>query len=393
MSTNKTTNRTNDVLVLLLLMLSSRSAFIRFEDNFLIAGFLLVAVLWFHGRQPVPSAFLVYLAATFFWIFLQGFISQNLLLTPVLGHLLRLGTGMLAVLMLGARFFSLFPLWVARLALVSLPFFLLGLLAPETIFTLYALTPDALRFAGGTLIDGRLDSAVPRASWLVYTLSPTRTGQNPGFMWEPAAFAMMTVSALTLRLATGHKSLDWQNITLVIATLSTLSTTGFIGLSLPLFYWALTTRAGALVLLAPLLALLALNLDFLLPKITAEFQADTGQIRWALSRYASFLRDMEFFAAHPLLGTGFGFETGYDSNNGLSDYLRRFGGLWFLAMVFLLFAAVRPRAHLGGTLTFIAVILLFSWSEKFFELPFFYALLFSAFLSTSGSKARTHARA
>lgn len=367
--------------MLLVLLLSSRAAFIRYEEPFLMAGFVLTGALWFHSRLKIPAAAIAYLGLGLLWILVLAFIDQRFILATGVGHFLRLGVGVFVLVLLGARVFTLFPLWVALLALVGLPLYALGRMAPEVMTTLYTYTPDALKFFGGTIIDGRLDSGLPRASWLVYTVSPTRLTQNPGFMWEPAAFAMMTVSALTLRLISGARRLDWQNAVLLLATLTTVSTTGYIALALPLTYWAVTTQSKVLLLALPLLALGVLNLDFIVPKIVAEFQnSDLGQVRWSLSRYGSFLRDMDLFARAPILGTGLFYDPGYDSNNGFSDYLRRFGLLWFLVSTGLLFAAMRRVAPLAGALLFIAVVLLFSWSEKFFELPFYYMLGFAAFL-------------
>ena len=216
------------------------------------------------------------------------------------------------------------------------------------------------------------------------TLSPTRLSQNAGFMWEPAAFAMVTTLALTLRLARGQRGADWQNLTLLLAALTTMSTTGFLGLAVALSYWAfagLQNKRLAATLLLPALTAALLGLDIILPKITAEFQTGYAEnMRWSLSRYASFLRDMAVFQQQPLLGTGLFADPGYDSHNGLSDYLRRYGLLWALASLGLLAGSLRCVATPLGTLAFLAVTLLFAWSEKFFELPLFYMLQFAIFL-------------
>ena len=326
------------------------------------------------------------------WIFLHAFIGQRFSTPTIAGHLLRVAVGIFVVTLLNTRLFHLFPLWVALLSLLGLPLYALGLLAPELISKAYELTPELLTFHGGTVIDGRLDSGLPRASWLFYTLSPTRLTQNAGFMWEPAAFAFMTVSALTLRLIRGHRALDWQNTTLLLATLTTMSTTGFLGLAVALTYWsfsALQNKFIALALLLPALLITLLGFDFILPKITAEFQTGySDSMRWSLSRYASFLRDFEVFRQHPLLGTGLIADPGYDSHNGLTDYLRRYGLLWALATAALLAASIRRVAAPLGTLTFLAIILLFAWSEKFFELPIFYLMQFAVFLPAA-QRART----
>ncbi len=370
--------------MLLTLWLSSRAAFINFEDQFLVLGFTLAVAIWFYSQLKIPTAFFVYLGMFALWVLLIAFVEQRVSYPTLIGHLLRVAVGIIAVVVLNNRLFHLFPLWVYRLSLMGLPLYALGLFAPDLIAKAYALTPEILTFHGGTLIEGRLDSGLPRASWLFYTLSPTRLSQNAGFMWEPAAFAFVTVSALTLRLIRGHRSLDKQNIILTIATLTTLSTTGYLGLALALGYWVFSVWENKLLAVACLLPAIVtalLGFDFILPKITAEFETGySDSMRWSLSRYASFLRDFEVFRRSPLLGTGLVADPGYDSHNGFSDYLRRYGLFWTMATLVLLATSLRRVATLPGTATFLAVILVFAWSEKFFELPLFYALQFAVFL-------------
>ena len=186
--------------------------------------------------------------------------------------------------------------------------------------------------------------------------------------------------------------MSFGNSILILGILATLSTTSIIALGLTLILLAI--HLGGIGLIAiyftlPILTIIFFQSDILWAKILHEYQAGySNSMKWSLSRFASFTLDMRDLKLAPLMGNGIMTET-HDyarqrlaSNNGFSDYLSRYGLIMTLYISVLFCWGTYQRFHnkkifiLGICLT----VLIFSWSEKFFELPFFYLVVFSNYI-------------
>jgi hypothetical protein len=386
--------RLEDLLVVLVLLVSSRAALVNFADAFQLGVFALALAFWLlrgGGISPVVIAFLL---LSLLWLGLHALIDGVIVVRTWAGHFLRLLT---AAFVIGAvsRPLERLSRWVVMLAALSLGLYAAGLVLPGLPEALYRLAPEPLRFVGGTQVGETLTGSWRRASWLVYTVAPDRAGQNHGFMWEPAAFGMVLALALWARLLAGRIGLDPGNIVLLAAMASTFSTTTWIGAMVSVAFILWRHGGGWRLLLLPTIpaaVLACLTADFLLPKIIKEIQSGYAPyMRWSLSRMASFHLDIADLAQMPLPGRGLvisGDETArLPSNNGLSDYLARYGLVMSLASASLLVTSLRRAfgADVTALAGFLAVLLIFAWAEKYWELPLFQLWLFAGF-----SGARPH---
>lgn len=378
------------LLVLIMMLASSRIFLDGYAPQIQISLMVMGFILWVCYSRTFSGFAITYLYVMVAWVVYICATTNTVDMQTVYGHFVRIIAAVFIASFLGVRFFNIFASWTVRLAAAGLPVFVIGALYPALIYKIYDAWPLFLRLDTGTIVDGHLMYAWRRVSLGFVTLSVDRSFQNHGFMWEPAAFAMMTAIALMIRLIQGRRIFSPGNLILIVATLSTLSTTAFMALILISLYWASRQRGAApvlFVLAIPALFVLFSSFGFLWPKIAAELEAGySDSMVWSLSRYASFIRDFREFSLSPLLGAGI-FDVGrplYDpthpSNNGLSDFLVRFGLIWTAITVAMYSFSIKliPGGSAVGVATAVAVILIFAWSEKFFELPLFLTFQFIA---------------
>lgn len=385
----QTTPVSHHVLILLTLLLSSRAALEAHSDMFLLAATVVAGAILIADPRDLPRAPLFFILATMIWVLGHAISDGYLNATTLAGHLCRAMVAVFTIAVLQQSAFRLLSLWIVRLSAGGLFVFALGLAFEPLPQFLYDLAPPSFRFSGATIVDGQSTGVWLRANWLFYTVSPERVSQNHGFMWEPAAFAMMAVLGLLLRWFETEGRPSWPDAVLVAAVISTGSTTGYIGLAIVGGYIAIsggTITATLALCMAPFAVWGFVSAGFLLEKIVDEMQAGyAAHMRWSLSRFASFELDMREFWNQPLWGAGLFVEARQTfglrppSNNGLSDYLLRYGLIGSLTTVVFLLTSVQRawRTSAFGLITFTAVMLCFGWSEKFFELPVFYVAMFA----------------
>lgn len=376
----------DDALILLVLLASSRAAFVNQTDALLVVTFGAALGVWLWRGGRVTLAAIGLCLAFVLWISVHALVAHQTDWRTVAGHFLRL---LVAVFVTGAVADPLARVarWVVRLAALGLVLHLACLVFDGLPALAHDLAPEALRWRGGTPVGDAITGSWRRASWLVWTVSPDRPTQNHGFMWEPAAFGMVTAMALWARILTGRHRFDRANVTLLAAMVSTLSTTAMVALLPTVAAMLMLSGArarAALAALGPALLLGILSLDFVGPKIVAEIRArDDVELRWSLSRAASFRLDLEEFRAAPVLGTGLVAEARplagarLPSNNGLSDFVARHGLVMSALWGWVLVTGLRRRFQGRPALRwgFLLVMALFAWSEKFLELPLFHLWL------------------
>ncbi|HET7819532.1 MAG TPA: hypothetical protein VFL70_09515, partial [Bacteroidia bacterium] len=183
---------------------------------------------------------------------------------------------------------------------------------------------------------------------VIFTLHPSIAAEfrNPGAFWEPGAHAIFLNIALIFNIFITGKLMNKKNILFTIAIISTLSTTGFVGMFILIASFFLVTgelskKAFILIMFAPLAIYLFFTLDFLGSKISQnmELKDDTT------SRFGSAAADLEDFSTSPLIGWGKGekrfggkeftfFTVEQHRNNGLTNVLATYGIFAFLTLLY-----------------------------------------------------------
>lgn len=222
------------------------------------------------------------------------------------------------------------------------------------------------------------------------------TGQrNSGMFWEPGAFACYVCLAFLFYLGnirTLLKLHKWKVIIVLVALITTFSTTGYIVLfimGIATIYLEYKKKYGAFVL--PILITFGTiayityeNTDFMKDKldhqITAASQRDEGE--FAPDRMSALLFDLHYIAKHPLVGNGMYSTTRFADHpalqkedlghgNGFSDFLASMGILSFLFYLFFIF-----RYNKNHPVIFVICIVFLLQGQPLLNYPLFLCLPF-----------------
>ena len=162
--------------------------------------------------------------------------------------------------------------------------------------------------------------------------------RNPGMFWEPGAFAGYIMVAFMLFI--GRLDEMWiyyrkSVLILLIALLTTMSTTGYIvmGVMLVLFSFKVirnnvfSTFTVALLLIG--FVYLYSNTDFMGEKISSQFEYARTQTEYEInySRFGTIVFDWQYIKLHPLFGNGLMSETRFSLHTKSFDFeeLQAFG--------------------------------------------------------------------
>lgn len=221
--------------------------------------------------------------------------------------------------------------------------------------------------------------------------------RNAGMFWESGAFAVFL--NLTLFLYYSSKKIyvlkdlfDRDAMILILALITTTSTTGIIALMLILTFFSFNLKSVLKYLLILVVSissyLVYSSVDFLGDKISKQL-SESGRTN---NRFGAFLMDMEHIKKHPILGNSRRIEVIFGTTefsakthrpNGVSTFLRNYGLLYFTVYYALVFFSFRSIYHFyHGKYSFtvpafgVFLILILSFSENIWDLAFSKALLF-----------------
>jgi len=306
--TEKPVNK-GDLSLVWLLLFSCGNPFIgHYLDRYIyIVLLVLIFILYKPHFTPSDKKTLYRWLGLLFIIFAGQLITLKYIsYLACLNYMAKLTCGFCIATVLGARFKDAYLSVMTVICVISLFFFSLQALG----FSIPNLLPEGGRGSIG------IYSISMRGDYDNYQL------RNAGMFWEPGAFAGYINIAFVLfinnlkELIVKHKR---KVIILLIALLTTFSTTGYIILALIVAFYILDSRANGAVKLFFLVATMVLalmaftRLDFLGEKITSQFENasvltfDSNEH----SRFGSIIIDWYYITLHPLFGNGFALETRY----------------------------------------------------------------------------------
>lgn len=227
--------------------------------------------------------------------------------------------------------------------------------------------------------------------------------RNSGMFWEPGAFAGYILFALLLYI--NHLDVLWTQyrkhiLILLLALLTTLSTTGYIVVAMvAIVYFAQRIRNKVLlgmvyVLMVPLLYVAYTEMSFLESKINEQFEyaIERDVLSLNYSRIGSALVDFHYISKNPLFGNGLHMSTRYADHlryydpeelqafsNGFTGNIASLGILFMLCF---LIATYRNRTLQWKWMTIIIFILLMQ-GEYYMDYPLFLCLPFVVFYNPS----------
>ena len=276
---------------------------------------------------------------------------------------------------------------------------------------LLALGPQAFP----SLFDAELTGSEDIKSIGFFTVHNTpEWWRNSSMLWEPGAFQGIINLALFLMPA----RLLWQRrnrfklLVLLLALISTFSTTGYLVLFLVALYKLGSEVMGRFVRLSGLAALtLAAGFtiseaDFLGEKVVQQFIDAQSYEGFMPDRFGAFLFDLQYIEKSPIFGNGLIEETRYADHpqlqgltlghgNGLSNFLASFGfaGLLIYLAGILRSGFGRPGSSIGPRITLALVVAALSFGEQFLNTPLFLGLPFLMLAAVPRRAGRRRRRA
>ena len=186
-------------------------------------------------------------------------------------------------------------------------------------------------------------------------------------------------------------------IVLLIALLTTQSTTAYLSLAAMMFiYFMLQMKSilkYALIISGVVLAtFIYSNVDFLREKIEDQNkQAMAANGKFNATRVGTFLFDMQYFQKHPLTGNGLHSRTRYADHpylvkkwsegemakggNAFSDYLAKMGIVFYLAIIYF-FCKTNKGIRKIDILSFFIILVMLLFGEPLFSYPIALSLPF-----------------
>lgn len=225
-------------------------------------------------------------------------------------------------------------------------------------------------------------------NFVIFTFDKNHKIRNSGFTWEPGAFGCFLNLGLLLYLFTKRFILDKKVLLLVLAIITTLSTTSYIALliNLLIYYRANGGKLSKILLIAvPLTAMIAIKVPFLFGKIVDLYNQDLNDMdhmetldtfylkhggQLPLNRFGSVLYLYRLFGEKLIWGISNIYpETtpqlgNVNVSNGIIDYMAKFGLiglLFFLYKYVLLFKKLATQNEL--VVYAVSVILILAFGE------------------------------
>lgn len=385
-------------LMVLLLCISGNPLFTQSETfltQFLYPIAFFVIMVFFYNK--IPS---VTWKKCVFWTILMGtifacqyIVFQYITVLGSLNYLLKIIIGIVLAYILGERFPHAYMRVMVVICLISLPFFLLnavGIYLPALVTglgreSLVFYTQPSIELVAGS------QEGIPR---------------NYGMFWEPGAFAgyiivtfILYVDQLEFLVKNKRKDL----YILIVALLTTISTTGYVVFSIIVLFYFLQKRKGPGTILLAIIAVGAMafaffRLDFMYGKILAQYTVLEYQ-DWDtvnLSRFGSVLFDWQYIVLHPIVGNGLADITRFAMHIGLSERLGGFGngftgaihtfGIPFMAIY--LFVIYKNKTISHKWMAILLIVLLLN-GEYYLNYPLFFALMYVSYASKSNSLSLT----
>lgn len=383
-------------VTLLLIFKSTQASVLAFSPLTTVLFLVILIYIFNKRRLSVDRSFLnfsaLFLVVHFIYFLDFGWVDVYLSFYIYLKFLFAY----LSIKIIGFSFFENFQKIVYIGALISLPLFLVQLLAYDFLFDVVGFLQknvNALSFRNDRF-----------ANIFFFTIDGYGAKlRNSGFMWEPKGFANVLILAITFNLVRNKfKIISKQIIILFIALLTTQSTTGFIVVFtiLPLFY-IVNTKASNKIFFA-LVTIISVSLisqlGFMLDKIkyeltlTEEYETlidtkrDYDRTSISLGRVGSFIVDFEDFKKKPIFGYGFQKDERTQNKwiklvrvNGFSDLLATYGifGLLFYFIRYKRFYEILlGHYNLNGTYILLIMTLIIYFASTLTAHPLWMSFLF-----------------
>lgn len=381
-----------DIFVMSLMVINSGFQYFYVNEEWIVVSlvgvFFILALKNFRGIKFSNRYFFIFFVFVL-WEFTQFLILGGFRPRSLLGTGARLLLAILVISYLNTRFPIVYIRFVNIFAFISVILYVV-LFVPGSYDILMELSDNFKPFFPTEFIGYEYNPNIVIFNLHGYEFTPRR---NSGPFWEPGSFAVFLTIALIMQIIIDNRFNLRKNLILLIAIVTTFSTTGYLVTMLILLSTFLVNTKSkftnliiVLLFIYPFFWLLT-NLDFLLPKISDNIKLapqTTG------SRFGSALADIRLLKNNPLLGYGRNIEATYGisffvkkemhRNNGLTKLFVQWGllGIVFLYLTFKGTQGVSIffTKNIYYSYILMAVIILNGFSQSIFQYTFFMGLMF-----------------
>lgn len=365
------------------------------EDFFIIIFGILLSV-WFYlnNKESFDKVLFIIIGAIFVIILAQSFLFSFFKIYTILGLLLRIWVAYLCVKYLKEKFIFYFDRLIYFFSIVSFFVFVPIYIYPKLLVSFSQMIPEQLS------INYQLwGNTIYKKSIILYHFNMVDSSniiRNCGPFWEPAVFGGFLILALVYNTNFKDSLINKKNWVYMIAIITTQSTTAYLALFIFIVIYlllknkALSSKIALVVFL--LLGLYLFNkVDILSSKISKEYTniKNDVEIQGGNSRMASAFLDLIEISEFPLTGRGIWDETRVDKkkfefvkrNNGLSNLAAQWGLIFFTIYFYYFHKGLKIFCDLTGSNKYMSILILIvvwvlSFSENYYSLPFFWALMF-----------------
>lgn len=351
--------------------------------------FIILLLVFLIRKNKIDTKFLVILFFVGIITGLQTYIFDFFSFQTSLGVFLRIINGYLIIKLLKKKFISYYINILYFLAIISLIIYFPTLIIPSLGYLLSSLSPilNFLNFAD-----------YEHSTIVIYNLHHLASLRNSGPFWEPGAFAGYLMPAYMFNFLTYEKDKKQISFILLLAILTTLSTTAYLALFVFLFFAYYEKFKNIFIKIFAVIIILIgayysfISFDFLGEKIEYQLSfidQDPYLENTNTQRFLNILRDVEDFKGHEIVGRGSNPITRYSyeledqiRTVGLTDILVRMGTPFFILMMYMLYHSIcsivryyNENVKLYCIGVFLSVLILLM-SEVYFNFPLYWSLLF-----------------
>jgi len=347
----------------------------------LLAGYYVLRSrnILFTKTHIIIITILVFYFSTTFVLF------QKININYALGIILRITAIFWALRILQFNFFIAFEKIVSFLALVSIILYPFQFYIFDPLFNSIKSINDLFPFF--------FYEADNMASIIIFNLKSEAIFRNSGFMWEPGAFAALLLISMMLNMIFNKFQINKGLIIQFIALLTTLSTMGYLGLTIILLFYYLNNPGKIKLLITifilPTVIFMLFNFSFVMDEVFKEYNNVGNVIDYAytatnykytsLGRMGSFVMDVRDLKKSPVLGIAgnvslmtqpYSETMVINRTCGLSNYLLTFGLLGFYLLIYNLYnTSQKLKAYFNfkAGYLFVVVILFLSFSNTILE--------------------------
>ncbi|MFN8248986.1 MAG: hypothetical protein U0T68_08560 [Ferruginibacter sp.] len=351
----------------------------------------LIGLFMFSHFKKIDEEFLYVAGAIIACVIFQAVTFSFFKGITIMGLIMRILTAYLAIRLIGQHYVTYFVRVMVVLSIISLIIFIPIMIKPDLMQTLKDATPAFMSYKyelWGMEID--------RKTLIVYNfVEEIDRLRNNGPFWEPGAFGGYLVIVYMLNTIREARLLGPINILFIVTILTTQSTTAYLALFafivFYIFFEDYSYATKSLIIVFGVAGYIAFQtIPFLGDKIKEENAGakDAIETVGGDTRMASAILDWEDIKGYPLAGRGIWDETRVDKkfqyairNNGFTNFIAQWGILFFLFYFYWYYRGFSEFCRIYGGNAFIPIVLilviwLLSFSENYFDSPFFWSLVF-----------------